>query len=244
MRVIVSGACGFMGREVLSLCETAYRDATCVGQVDIRAEGDALPTLADCTAEADVLIDFSHHTGTASLLAEAIRRGLPAVIATTGHTEEEKAEILRASKQIPLFFSANYSLGVALTARLVRETAALLPGAEVEIIETHHSRKIDAPSGTALMLAESVREARQDLSVHAGRAGHGKREPNEIGIHAVRIGNVVGRHEVIFSTGSESITITHEAHARTLFAQGAIAAAEFLCTKPAGLYTMKDLFSN
>ena len=132
-------------------------------------------------------------------------------------------------------------LGVALAARLVREAAAILPGAEVEIIETHHSRKLDAPSGTALMLADSVREARPELSPHTGRSGHGKREPSEIGIHAVRIGNVVGRHEVIFSTGSETVTITHEAHSRSLFAAGALVAAEFLVGRPAGLYTMKEV---
>lgn len=241
MRIIVSGAAGFMGREVLALCRDGYRGALCVGCVDIRAGDGISPSLADCPATADVLIDFSHHTGTLSLLAEAEKRGLPAVIATTGHTDEEKNGILRFSRNLPVFFSANTSVGVALMARLVRETASLLPQAEIEIIETHHSRKLDAPSGTALMLADSIREARPDLHPHTGRTGHQKRDPAEIGIHSVRIGNVVGRHEVMFSTGSETVTITHEAHSRTLFAQGAIAAAEFLIGKPAGLYTMKDV---
>lgn len=238
MRVIVSGALGFMGREVLALCTG---DITCVGRVDIVGGEGICATLADCPAAADVLIDFSHHTGTLALLEEAVRRSLPAVIATTGHTEEEKAGILAAAKKIPIFFAANTSLGVALAARLVREAAAILPGADVEIIETHHTRKLDAPSGTALMLAESIREARPELTPHTGREGHGKREPNEIGIHAVRIGNVVGRHEVIFSTGNETVTVTHEAHSRALFAQGAMVAAEFIVGRPAGLYTMKEV---
>lgn len=238
MRIIVSGASGFMGREVLALCTG---DNVAVGRVDIVGGEGVHTSLADCPAAADVLIDFSHHTGTLALLDEAVRRSLPAVIATTGHTEEEKAGILAAAKKIPVFFSANTSLGVALAARLVREAAAILPGAEVEIIETHHSRKLDAPSGTALMLAESIREARPELTPHTGREGHGKREPNEIGIHAVRIGNVVGRHEVIFSTGNETVTVTHEAHSRALFAQGALVAAEFIVGRPAGLYTMKEV---
>ena len=146
-----------------------------------------------------------------------------------------------AAKTIPVFRSANMSVGVALVARIVREVSEKFGFCDVEIVETHHNRKVDAPSGTALMLADAVKAGRPELHNHVGRAGHQKREADEIGIHAIRRGNVVGTHEVIFGTNNQTITITHEAHDRALFADGAVDAARYLADKPAGLYNMEDM---
>ena len=241
MKVIVSGANGFMGREVIALCDKNYKNAELVGKVDVNGEG-VVPTLSQCSEKGDVLIDFSFHTATKQLLLDAIELNLPCVIATTGHTDEEKAFIKEASTKIPVFYSANYSLGVALTAKLVREAVSSIDG-DIEIIETHHNRKVDAPSGTALMLANAIREVKPNLTVNCGRNGNCKRQENEIGISSIRCGNVVGIHEVMINTGNETLTIKHEAHARSLFANGAICAADYLIGKPAGLYDMKSLFN-
>ncbi len=241
MKVIISGANGFMGREVFALCQKGYKNSECVAKIDVAGEG-VYPSLKKVDVKGDVLIDFSFHTATEGLLKDAIDKNLPCVIATTGHTEEEKEFIKKASEKIPVFFTANYSLGVAVTAKLVKEAVSLIDG-DVEIIETHHNRKVDAPSGTALMLANSVLEVKPELKIKTGRSGNCKREENELGIQSIRMGNVVGIHEVMINTGNETLTIRHEAHARSLFANGAITAAEFLIGKPAGLYDMKSLFN-
>ncbi|MBQ9720329.1 MAG: 4-hydroxy-tetrahydrodipicolinate reductase, partial [Oscillospiraceae bacterium] len=204
-----------------------------------RSYGDA----PESFASADCIVDFSHHSGIRDLLAYARAHRIPAVIATTGHDEAEKAEILAASQEIPVFFSANMSIGIALLVELAKKTAAAMPDAEIEIIEKHHDRKLDAPSGTALMLADAIREVRPDAYAVTGRSGHGKRTPEEIGIHAVRMGNIVGEHEVIVGTQNQTITLKHEAHSRALFAEGALSAAAFLQGKPNGLYTMQDMIS-
>ena len=133
------------------------------------------------------------------------------------------------------------SLGVALLCELARQAAALYPDADIEIVETHHNRKLDAPSGTALMIADRIREERTDATYKLGRAGHEKREAREIGIHAVRMGNVVGEHEVRIGTDTETITLKHEAHDRSLFAEGAVVAARYLIGQKAGLYGMRDM---
>lgn len=239
MKVIISGANGFMGREVTALCEKGYKNSTCVAKIDIAGDG-VFSSLKACQVEGDVLVDFSFHTATKNLLLDAIDKNMPCVIATTGHTEEEKAFIIEASKKIPVFFTANYSLGVAVTAKLVKEAVSYIDG-DIEIIETHHNRKVDAPSGTALMLANEIKSVKPELEIKCGRNGLSKREQNEIGIQSIRMGNVVGIHEVMINTGNETLTIRHEAHARSLFANGALTAAEFLIGKPAGLYDMKSL---
>ena len=248
MKIIISGLCGHMGGEVAKLALEGVRGAELIGGVDIRADGTApvpcVRSFADCTdemARADCIVDFSHHEGTAALLDFAEAHGIAAVIATTGHTEDEKARIRAAAKKIPVFWAANFSLGIALLAELARKAAAVLPDAEIEIVEKHHDRKLDAPSGTALMLADAIREVRPEATVHPGRAGFGKRTPEEIGIHAIRMGNIVGEHEVLVGTQNQTITLKHEAHSRALFAEGALAAAAFLEGKPAGLYDMNRM---
>jgi len=142
---------------------------------------------------------------------------------------------------IPVFHSANMSVGVALLCKLVSEAVGMFPDADVEIIEKHHNRKLDAPSGTALMIAKSIQEVRTEATLNLGRSGSAKRAKEEIGIHAVRIGNEVGTHEVLISNGNETITLRHEAENRALFAQGALKAASFLVEQKPGYYTMKDL---
>jgi len=238
-----------MGREVAKLCKEGYRGAKLSLGVDINTEAcdgvcvypsfDKVPT----DAPVDCIVDFSHHSCAGSLLTFAKERNLPVVLATTGHTDEEKAEIVETAKQVPVFFSANMSLGIALLVELAKITAAAMPEADIEIIEKHHNRKLDAPSGTALMLANAICETRQGAYTNCGRSGQGKRTPEEIGIHAVRMGNIVGEHEVIVGTANQTLTLKHEAHSRALFAEGALAAAAFMCGKSAGLYDMNSLVS-
>ena len=235
-----------MGREVAALCEKGLRGARLAMGVDPSADGtDALcvSSLSEVknAAEIDCVVDFSHHSCAPALLAFCKENKLAAVVATTGHTPEEKEAIFAAAKEIPVFYSGNMSLGIALLIELAKTAARTMPEAEIEIVETHHNRKLDAPSGTALMIADAIGTVRPEAYSHVGRAGQGKREKNEIGIHSLRMGNVVGIHEVIVATDNQTITLKHEAHNRALFAEGALAAAQFLCGRSAGLYTMDDI---
>lgn len=244
MKIVIYGVNGHMGQEVLKLTEAGFRGATLHAGVDIGGNDSGFPCfekLEQVPAGADCVVDFSHHSATKTLLTGACKAKLPLVLATTGHTDKELAMIREAAKEIPIFFSYNMSMGVALLAELAKKTAAAYPDADIEIVETHHNRKLDAPSGTAILIANAIKEVRKAATTLVGRRGHGKREPGEIGIHAIRRGNIVGIHEVQVSTNAETITLKHEAHSRALFAEGALAAAEFLCGKPAGLYNMQDL---
>lgn len=250
MNIILSGINGFMGKEVVKIINNTD-GLNLVGGVDVNATDEfnvpCVKTFAEANekilkiCDVDCIIDFSHHLATNDLIAFAVENKLPLVLATTGQTEEEKQTILNASKYIPLFFSANYSLGVALLVELAKKTASAFPDAEIEIIEKHHSRKVDAPSGTALMIADAIKTVRPNSYVHNGRSGQGKREKDEIGIHAIRMGNIVGEHEVIVGTQNQQITLKHEAFSRSLFAEGAISATKFLVGKPVGHYTMQDI---
>ena len=242
MKVIVNGASGRMGKVVLRLLSEGYRGASFAGGIDAFSDDPAIAKAPEeLKAEGDVIIDFSSHLATEGICAYAMKTGTPIVICTTGHTEEELAVIRKTAELVPVFHSANMSLGVALLCELARQAAALYPDADVEIVETHHNRKLDAPSGTALMIADRIREERPESTYKLGRAGHEKREPREIGIHAVRMGNVVGEHEVRIGTDTETITLKHEAHDRSLFAEGAIVAARYLVGQSAGLYGMRDM---
>ena len=191
--------------------------------------------------QADVILDFSNHAGTGTLIRFARAQRLPVIIATTGHTPEELDLIRAAAAEIPVFYSGNMSVGVALLCTLAKKTAAVFPQADIEIIETHHCHKLDAPSGTALMLANAIRETRPEAAVRCGREGHCPRVPGEIGIHSVRRGEIVGIHEVVVSTATQTITLRHEAHTRALFAEGALDVARFLQGKEPGLYGMQDM---
>lgn len=242
MNIIVNGAGGHMGREVVRLIRTGHRNATLAAAVDPVGGAGFYTSLFAFEGNADCIIDFSHHTSAGILTEYATRRGIPLVIATTGHTESEKRYIHQAARSIPVFFSGNTSLGIAVLRGLVRQAVEMFPGADVEIIERHHNRKIDVPSATALMLADSVNSVRQNAVPLVGRHSDGVRSRNEIGIHSLRMGNTVGVHEVIISTASETLTLRHEAHDRALYAEGALTAAEFIVGKKPGLYDMGDIF--
>ena len=247
IKVLLSGYNGHMGEEVRLLTKNGYRDIIISAGVDINARGDeevfCASDFASAHTDVDCIIDFSHHLSTKPLLEFAKKEKLPVVLATTGQTEEELEAIKEAAKEIPVFFSANMSFGVALLVELAKKTAASMPDADIEIIETHHIRKIDAPSGTAKMLFDEIKSVRPSAFAVNGREGHAKREKDEIGIHSLRMGNVAGIHEVIVATPNQTITLKHEAHSRALFAEGALVAAEFLSGKGAGLYCMKDLLN-
>lgn len=244
MRIILCGYDGHMGREVRACAERA-KDCEIVAGIDpmAKTEGICVPSFDDCRAEADVIIDFSHHSMTGALLDYAEKQNLPVVLATTGQTEDEKERIRQAEKKIPVFLAANYSLGIATLTDLVKRAAALYPDGEIEIVEQHHDRKLDAPSGTALSLFRAVQEVRPEAKAVTGRSGMGKREPQDVGIHAIRMGNIVGVHEVMIGTQNERITLKHEAFSRGVFAEGSLKAAAFIAGKAPGLYDMKDLLN-
>lgn len=244
IKVIINGACGRMGQEVEKIVE-ASEDLKLAARVDKMADqSGCYSNINDFDGDADVIIDFSNHLGTKELLDYAVKKGIPTVVATTGHTDEELEMIAEASKKVAVFHSANMSLGVALLVELAKRTAEVMPEADIEIVETHHNRKLDAPSGTALMIANELKKVREHARFVLGRSGNAKRESDEIGISAVRRGNIVGIHEVLVSTDSQTITLKHEAHSRALFADGGISAARFLVGKPAGLYDMHSIVTD
>lgn len=248
MKILINGICGHMGREVAALCASGYRGIGIAAGVDPRSDGAddfIYRNFDEISPDTDIecIVDFSHHTCVIDLLDFAKRSRIPVVVATTGHTEDELRAIYAAAESVPIFFSANMSLGVALLVELAKTAALAMPEAEIEIVEKHHNRKIDAPSGTALMLANAICEVRPDSYMNSGRSGQGKRTREEIGIHAIRMGNIVGEHEVIIGTENQTITLKHEAHSRALFAEGALAAAGFIVHKAPGLYDMNSLIS-
>ena len=243
MRILLSGFSGHMGTEVRrSVARTPGTEIVCgVDPLCPEEEKGCVRSFAECSATADVIIDFSHHSMTGEMLDFAEKNRLPVVLATTGQTEAELTRIREAAGRIPVFLAANYSLGIAVMKDLVQRTLVLYPDAEVEIAEVHHDRKLDAPSGTALSLFESVKQVRPEARAVTGRSGNGRRTPEEVGIHALRMGNIVGIHEVMISTQNETITLKHQAWSRGVFADGSLKAAAFLTGRAPGLYSMEDL---
>ena len=239
MNILVNGAAGRMGT-VLRQMLTHSTD-TLAGAVGSHASDDILASLDSFRGSADCIIDFSSHTATKELTEYAVAHRLPLVIATTGQTPEEMDLIRQAAGSIPVFYSGNFSLGIALLTRMVSMAAKLFPDGDIEIIEMHHNQKADVPSGTALMLAKAAQESRPDSFLTVGRRENGKRDKREIGIHSIRMGNTVGVHEVIVNTGSQLLTLRHEAQDRSLFAEGALAAAHFLEGREPGLYRIDSL---
>ena len=240
MKIIINGAGGRMGRALRNMAQEKNIEVAAMVDAFVEEPG-MLKTLADFDGQADCIIDFSHHSGVGDLLAYGMAKNLPVIVCTTGHTEEELAAISEASKQIPVFRSGNMSLGIAVLSRLAADAAKMFPDADIEIVESHHNQKLDVPSGTALMLAKAVQNVREDATLLVGRHENGKRTKQEIGIHSLRMGNTVGIHEVIINTGTQLITLKHEAQDRSLFAEGALDAARFMITQPAGLYNMDDI---
>ena len=245
-KILLCGACGKMGGNVLSLLQDD-ETAVAVCGVDLYPKEIGIPVYPNFSSvqeTADVIIDFSSAENLQERLEYAKQKGMGIVLASTGFTAADLALIDEYAKDVAIFKTANLSLGVNLMQALVKTAAQVLGNAfDVEIVEKHHNLKKDAPSGTALMLADSVNEAFGGTKEYVqGRSGIvGARKQSEIGIHAVRGGTIVGEHEVIFAGEDEVITITHSAASKRVFAAGAIRAAKFLCGKPAGRYEMKDL---
>ena len=236
MRAVICGANGAMGK----LLQLRFEEIA--GLVSIDGENGVAKTFAELgDVKPDVVVDFSHHSAAPQAAEYAVRQGCALVVGTTGHSEEEKAAIFAAAKEIPVFYAGNMSLGIAVLCRLAKEAAKSFPDADIEIVEVHHNRKVDAPSGTARMLFEAVKEVRPQATAHCGRAGEGKRTADEIGISSLRMGGVVGIHEVHICTDTQRLTLKHEACDRGMFADGAKAAAEFIQGKKAGLYNMTHL---
>lgn len=244
MKILISGAAGHMGREVAIQAGAAGIEVA--GGVDVASVQADFPVWADFTQVpvVDCIVDFSRPASLDGLLAYAMQNRIPAVLATTGYDEAQLAAIDEAAKVIPIFRSANMSVGIALLRALSRKAAQVLgDDFDVEIVEAHHNRKADAPSGTALMLYDAVKDA-YDEPREAVYGRHGRdcrRAHSEIGLHALRGGTVTGEHEVCFFGPSERITLRHSAENRSVFAQGALRAAAFLPGKAPGLYTMDDV---
>jgi len=239
MRAVICGANGAMGKLIDGILGSEV-----IGRVSIDGENGVPRTFAELgVVDADMLIDFSHHSAIAEVLSYAEKIGCAAVIGTTGHTAEEKELIYAAAKKIPVFYSGNMSLGIAVLCRLAKQAASFFPDADIEIVETHHTRKVDAPSGTALMLFNAIKEVRPQATANCGRAGEGKRTKDEIGISSLRLGNVVGVHEIHIHTATQSLTLRHDAITRGMLAEGAVDAARFMAGKPTGLYNMESVLN-
>ena len=239
MRAIICGANGAMGKLIDGILSEEV-----IGRVSIDGENGVPKTFEELgEVNADVLIDFSHHSAVADVLNYARKISCAVVIGTTGHTAEEKTLIYEAAKELPVFYSGNMSLGIAVLCRLAKQAAAYFPDADIEIVETHHVRKVDAPSGTAHMLFNAIKEVRPEATEHCGRAGEGKRTKNEIGISSLRMGNVVGVHEVHICTPTQSLTLRHDAITRGMLADGAVDAARFMEGKPVGFYNMESVLN-
>jgi 4-hydroxy-tetrahydrodipicolinate reductase len=249
-RIIIHGCFGKMGQAVAAAA-AANPDMTVVAGVDTGSPGvkTAFPTfasLAECNIQADVVIDFSSPKALAGLLEEASRRKLPLIIATTGHTPEDKELIRRLSRELPIFLAANMSLGVNLLRELIQQAATVLGESfDIEIVEKHHNLKKDAPSGTALLLADALNEVflNSRKYVFGRQTRTDLRQSAEIGIHAVRAGTIVGEHEVLFAGKDEVVEFRHAAYSRQIFAIGSIQAVRFLLGKPPGLYGMKEMIT-
>ena len=236
MKLIINGAAGKMGKIIAQMAG----EENIAARVDLAGGQGIYKSLDEFSGEADCVVDFSNHKAAENVVNYCVKRNLPVLIASTGHDENELAKIKAASEKIPVFLSPNMSIGVALLADVAERVAKIFGECDIEMIEAHHNQKLDVPSGTALMLAKRLQEAREDLAFNIGRHENGKRTKNEIGIHALRYGSEVGTHEIIFSNGLETITIRHDAKDRALFARGALEAVKWLVKQKPGFYSMRD----
>jgi len=236
-KIIMVGAKGRMGQAILRLA-TASADFEVVGEID---QGDDLVSVI---SKCDALIDFSHHSTTLAVAELAAKHGKALAIGTTGHSAEVKKQILAFGEKIPLIFASNYSVGVNTLFYLTQKAAQILAprGYDIEVVEMHHHHKKDAPSGTAKTLVEILTAEMENPVFQHGREGDvGARKPNEIGIHALRGGDVVGDHTVMFAIDGERVELTHKASSRDTFASGALTAARFLAAQKPGVYEMFDV---
>ncbi len=245
--IVICGANGKMGKTIYS-CIQERDDCKVVAGIDIYTEQYADFPIVDAPdklpVKADVIIDFSNPASLNALLDYCLSTGTPVVLASTGYNDEQINQIKNAAQQIPVFFTFNMSLGINLLVQLAKKAASVLGGQfDIEIVEKHHNQKLDAPSGTAIMLANAINET-LDNSKHYVYDRHSrrqKREKSEIGMHAIRGGTIVGEHDIIFAGHDEVITLSHSAASKTVFAEGSINAAVFLKNQSAGLYDMSAL---
>jgi 4-hydroxy-tetrahydrodipicolinate reductase len=251
MKILLSGATGVMGGHVLDLLSSEPGMDVVAGTGLDSKQPLPFPIYSnpnDCALDVDCIIDFSHPSLLDALIDFAVARKIPAVICTTGFGDKTRQKMKEASKVIPIFHSKNMSLGIHLMLRLIQQARQFLGDAfDVEIIEQHHRRKIDAPSGTALMLAEALESVSPSESTERiyGREGIvGPRQTGSIGIHAIRGGTITGIHEVLFAGEDETIRIEHSASSRKVFAKGAVEAAKFIANCEPGSYDMNDLLSS
>ena len=248
VKIIMHGCNGHMGQVISDIVEKDP-DAEIVAGIDIADQGkNSYPVFTDidtCQVEADAIIDFSSAKATDKLLTYSVERQIPVVLCSTGLSEEQLAKVEEASKKVAVLKSANMSLGINTLLKLVQDAAKVLAvaGFDMEIVEKHHRLKLDAPSGTALALADSLNEAmdNQYHYVYDRSQRREQRDDKEIGISAVRGGTIVGEHEVIFAGQDEVIEFKHTAYSKAVFAKGAVEAAKFLAGKPAGRYDMSDV---
>ena len=249
IKILVCGVAGHMGRNICELLKDDTEAAAVCG-VDLHTPenfaGNVYRSFDEVNEDVDVVIDFSSPACLESEMKYCLAHNVPAVIAATGYTKEQLDYIDECSKKVAIFRTANFSVGVNLLVKLVKEAAEFLGEQfDIEIVEKHHNLKKDAPSGTALMLADSANSAFEDKKPYVcGREGNVGARGREIGIHAVRGGTIVGEHEVMFCGEDEIITLSHSAHSKKVFAAGAIRAAKWLAGKPAGLYDMKNVLGN
>lgn len=250
INVLINGCNGRMGKEVAKVVQE-QEDMTVIAGFD-RTEFDngyftAYADFAKLPADKiDIIIDFSIPEATFAMLSFAKKHHIPMVIATTGFTPEERTQIQQEAKELPIFQSANMSFDINLMGKIVAELAKNLPDTDIEIIEAHHNQKIDAPSGTAILLADKINEELPEKCdyVFDRHSNRGKRGKHEIGFSSIRGGNIVGTHTVQFIGGNETFEVTHTSYSRTVFAEGAVKAARFLTNMPNGLYNMNDLLKH
>lgn len=251
IRILFCGITGRMGKNTLETIAGSnnFSEKFCIyAGVDVTpAENADIPVyrdIADVPEKPDVIVDFSHHSALPSILDYAVKNRVPAVICTTGHSEEETELMREASRKIPVFFSGNMSIGINLLTYLTKKVASILgEDFDIEIVEAHHNKKLDAPSGTALMLAKAASEGvSYDAEYVYDRHSYRKqRSKEEIGIHSIRGGTIVGEHSVIYAGSNETVTLSHSASSRAAFATGALRASEYIIGKPAGMYDMNDV---
>ena len=246
IKVLINGCNGRMGQVLVKEIDT-FENLLLVGGFDINDDGlNTFPVysnISDIKEKPDVIVDFSVPVASLNMLNYAVSSKTAMVIATTGFSKEELEIISEASKTIPIFKSSNMSFDINLMKKIVAEVALALKGNDIEIVETHHNRKIDAPSGTAITLADSINDALGGSMeyIYNRHDIHEKRKPNEIGFSSIRGGNIVGEHSVQFYGAHETFEIKHTSYSRDVFAEGALKACEFIFDKAPGLYNMDDM---
>ena len=247
--IAICGASGHMGRVIADIIANRTDCTVCAGIDKITESYAGFPIVESpdkLPSKPDVIIDFSHPSTLEGLLGYCMTNGVPLVVATTGYSAEQIAQIKKAAESIPVFFTFNMSLGINLLAELAKKAAAVLEGQfDIEIIEKHHNQKLDAPSGTAIMLADAINDTLEQKCsyVYDRHSVRAKRTKTEIGMHSIRGGTIVGEHEILFAGRDEVISLKHEAHSKSVFAVGSVNAAMFLRNKEAGLYAMSDMLA-